>query len=243
MVWFKVDDTLPFHAKVVAAGNPAMGLWVRAGAWSAQQLTDGFIPDHMIDALGTKGQANRLAIVGLWRRGEREGVSGFEFHQWNEDGRQPTRESVEKERSEARERMRKAREAKRDKANGSDEVRANTGRSSGDVRSTPTRPDPTRPDPSLEENSIEGGSHVSSGAADEPPLYPDRCSRHGNTYEPGDCGHCADARKANLRFASIGPHNPATKPHCGECDETRMLRTRFGAIPCPNCNPAAEEAS
>lgn len=31
MPWFKVDDTLALHGKVVAAGNPAMGLWVRAG--------------------------------------------------------------------------------------------------------------------------------------------------------------------------------------------------------------------
>ena len=84
---------------------------------------------------------------------------------------------------------------------------------------------------------------MSSDSPLPPPLYPDRCRKHGNTYEPGDCGNCADARKANQRLASIGPHNPATKPHCGECDETRMLRTRFGAIPCPNCNPAAEVAS
>ncbi len=54
---------------------------------------------------------------------------------------------------------------------------------------------------------------------------------------------CRRWRKGNQRHASVGPHNPATKPHCGECDPTRMLRTRFGAIPCPNCNPAAERAS
>jgi hypothetical protein len=90
------------------------------------------------------------------------------------------------------------------------------------------------------EDFFRGVSHVSNGSDDEPPLFPDRCHKHGNTYEPGNCGNCADVRKTNLRLASIGPHNPATKPHCGECDETRMLRTRFGAIPCPNCNPAAE---
>lgn len=88
------------------------------------------------------------------------------------------------------------------------------------------------------------GSRADGPAAnDDPPLFPDRCSKHGNSYEPGKCGDCADARKANQRLASIGPHNPATKPHCGECDETRMLRTRFGAIPCPNCNPAAERSA
>lgn len=94
-----------------------------------------------------------------------------------------------------------------------------------------------------ESSSVRGVSHVSSDPGDDPPLYPDRCHKHGNTYEPGKCGDCADTRKANQRLASVGPHNPATKPHCGECDPTRMLRTRFGAIPCPNCNPAAERAS
>ena len=57
MPWFKVDDNLAFHHKVVAAGNAAMGLWVRAGAMCAQQLTDGFVPDHMVNTLGSKALA------------------------------------------------------------------------------------------------------------------------------------------------------------------------------------------
>lgn len=99
------------------------------------------------------------------------------------------------------------------------------------------------PHPQNSENSSRGGSHVSSGTGDEPPLYPDRCKRHSNTYEPPNCGQCADVRKARLQLASIGPHNPATKPHCGECDELRLLTTRFGTIPCPNCNPTAERSA
>jgi hypothetical protein len=106
------------------------------------------------------------------------------------------------------------------------------------VASSPTNPRTRTPSPTTT-TSVQGVSHLSRGD-DEPPLYPDRCSKHGNTYEPGNCGNCADARKAKQRLASVGAHNPATVPHCGECDETRMLRTRFGAIPCPNCNPAAE---
>lgn len=231
MTWFKVDDSLAFHAKTVQAGNAAMGLWVRAGSWSAQQLTDGFVPNHIVSALGNKKQAERLVSVGLWVALP----DGYVFHQWNEDGRQPTRAAVEKERAQARDRMQKAREARRA---GSAEVRANTGRSSGDVRST--RPVPARPDPSLEENSPMGVSHVSSDAADEPPLFPDHCPRHQHTYDPPDCGRCAEARKRRIQLASIGPHNPAKVPHCGECDELRLLTTRFGTIPCPNCNPAAE---
>jgi hypothetical protein len=148
---------------------------------------------------------------------------------------------VEKERAEARERMRKAREAKR-KASGSAEVQANTGRSSGDVRST--RPDPSRPGPSrpLEEDNFEGGSHVSSETP-KPPLYPDHCTAHAFVAAPGNCGDCADMRKAGRRLAVVGPHNPATKPHCGQCDETRHRETEFGVIRCPECHPRAEEAS
>jgi hypothetical protein len=103
MPWFKVDDNLTFHAKVVAAGNPAMGLWVRAGSWCALQLTDGFVPDHMLPALGTKAQAERLVSVRLWSRAE----GGYRFHEWA--ARQPRRVDVEAERAAARDRMREAR--------------------------------------------------------------------------------------------------------------------------------------
>ena len=67
MSWFKVDDQLAFNAKIVAAGNEAMGLWVRAGSWSAAQLTNGFIPEHMAIAM-----ANGMAKYGK-RYGKRYG--------------------------------------------------------------------------------------------------------------------------------------------------------------------------
>ena len=46
-------------------------------------------------------------------------------------------------------------------------------------------------------NAIRGGSHVSSGTPATPPLYSDRCERHGDDPAPGPCGNCADVRKAN----------------------------------------------
>jgi hypothetical protein len=45
---------------------------------------------------------------------------------------------------------------------------------------------------------LEGGSYVPN-ASDTPPLYPDHCEAHGNVAKPGNCGNCADARKANER--------------------------------------------
>jgi hypothetical protein len=111
MPWFKVDDNLAFHAKSVAAGNPAMGLWVRAGSWCSQQLTDGFVPDHIALSLGTKAQAARLVDVVLWHRV----AGGFRFHEWDEEGRQPSRAEVEKRRKDDRDRKAAARAALADK--------------------------------------------------------------------------------------------------------------------------------
>lgn len=90
MVWFKVDDGAAFHHKVIAAGNSAMGLWVRAGSWSAQQLTDGYVPEHMVTVLGTVVQARRLVRAGLWTEAE----GGYWFHDWTENDRNPTRDET-----------------------------------------------------------------------------------------------------------------------------------------------------
>lgn len=109
MPWFKVDDTLATHHKVVRAGNTAMGLWVRAGSWSASQLTDGFVPTQMIGVLGGKpADARRLVEAGLWHNTE----GGYVFHEWARDGRQPTRAETEEKRAAWRERQRRARATK-----------------------------------------------------------------------------------------------------------------------------------
>lgn len=94
MAWFKVDDQLAFHPKVLTAGNNAMGLWVRAGAWSSAQLTDGYIPASVLPVLGAKrSDAERLVTAGLWCKT----TNGYQFHQWEE--RNPRRSEVEEARS------------------------------------------------------------------------------------------------------------------------------------------------
>jgi hypothetical protein len=80
MTWFKVDDTFAFHSKTVEAGNAAIGLWTRAGAWSSQQLTDGKIPTSIARQLGSKREADRLVDVGLWFAEP----DGYRFWQWAE---------------------------------------------------------------------------------------------------------------------------------------------------------------
>ncbi len=43
MSWFRIDDGVAFHRKVIKAGNEAFGAWTRMGAHSSSQLTDGLI--------------------------------------------------------------------------------------------------------------------------------------------------------------------------------------------------------
>lgn len=103
-MWFKVDDNLAFHPKVLQAKNPAMGLWVRAGSWVAQQLTDGYVPLDIASSLGSRKEIERLTDTGLWvpERG------GFAFHQWTD--RNPCREQVEQRRSAGAKRLQRWRD-------------------------------------------------------------------------------------------------------------------------------------
>lgn len=78
MAWFQVDDQLAMHRKVCEAGNAAMGLWVRAGAWSMANLTEGFVSKSAAKTLGTSGQAKALVTAGLWV----EINGGYQFHEW-----------------------------------------------------------------------------------------------------------------------------------------------------------------
>lgn len=139
MPWFKVDDGLHAHRKVARAGIDAMGLWVVAGSWCADQLTDGFIPDYMARKLDPDFEVHAASLVAakLWVIGEKDDESGWWFHQWSEEGRQPTAESVNAKRDDARERMAKLRasraEAAKNKEKRSQDVRANKERSSANV--------------------------------------------------------------------------------------------------------------
>ena len=70
MVWFKVDDRFHHHPKAIAAGPAAIGLWTIAGSWSVDNLTDGFIPNHVLASLTPdthRGRlANRIVEGGVW---------------------------------------------------------------------------------------------------------------------------------------------------------------------------------
>lgn len=153
MVWFKVDDDLAFHHKTIAAGNAAMGLWVRAGSWSARHLTDGFVPDHVVIVIGTPAQAQRLVSAGLWAPAE----DGFRFHDWSgEPGqtRQPSAVEVRQKRAEAAERQRESRDRRRKINSLALPTALQDGRTADDAVSAPDAPIST-------DTQVNGHSHTS----------------------------------------------------------------------------------
>lgn len=115
MPWFKVDDGFHAHRKVARLGREdfdAVALWTVAGSWSADQLTDGWVPEYVAAKLDPdyERRAKALVRVGLWELAQHDGEPGWVFHGWSDPGRNPTAEQVEKEREATAERQRKFRE-------------------------------------------------------------------------------------------------------------------------------------
>ena len=143
MVWFKVDDKLHDHPKAWKAGVNALGLWTLAGSWCGDNLTDGFVPDYVAARWDKayKRLAARLVDAGLWEPVTRDGVTGWQFHDWTAPGMQPTAAKVKAERQAAADRQARA----RDKARESRRDTPSDSRASHTTSHGP--PDPTRPDP------------------------------------------------------------------------------------------------
>lgn len=108
MTWFKVDDDFWSHPKVIGLPLSAIGLWTKAGAYSAKFETDGRLNLAQIAPLGgRKRDIDRLVEAGLWVRT----LAGIEFVDWEQY--QPTKAQIAAERKARAERIRKWREARR----------------------------------------------------------------------------------------------------------------------------------
>lgn len=154
MAWYKVDDRLPTSRKVIRIPRSqraaAIGIWTLAGAWSAHDLTDGWIPAYMIEEWGgDEAHAEALISAGLWARADRDGDPGYQFVNWSEY--QPTRVSVEARREREREKKRGQRRDPGGKFAGQDTVpHVSPGDNTGTPLLSPresTVPVPSRPVP------------------------------------------------------------------------------------------------
>jgi hypothetical protein len=232
LTWFKVDDSFHSHPKVLAASPAALGLWVVAGSWSGSNLSDGFVPDHVLPRLvpDSVTLAKELTTAGLWKRVR----GGYRFHDWSDFN--PESGAVLAEREAARQRMRAVRarrkegetndkqedfkqglnkgRAKAEQAtsetvfpaqplNGSAEQQAN-------VRELFGNPDPTRPE--LLRGRSKSSTYDRVRAASEPPSP--RCPEHQENPTEAPCGRCADARRSRTRWDMADSERRRTAPQC-----------------------------
>jgi hypothetical protein len=113
MVWFRVDDGFYDHPKVLAAGNAAVGLWVRCGSWSSAKGTDGRIPLDTVRRMGRRDEINRATQARLWVPYDSEIIIP-DFLLYN-----PSKIDTDRRRAVDAERKRRAREnVERDPVNG-----------------------------------------------------------------------------------------------------------------------------
>lgn len=144
MGWFQVDDKFYAHPKFLRVGMAARGLWVTAGSWCAQNLTDGWLPEEVMPliALGQDVSDSVADLEGaaLWIRG----VGGWQFKDWT-DWNHP-REYHEKRLSRDRERKRKAALARWEKADETpSEAVSDSVRNPSGVRADSYAPNLTQP--------------------------------------------------------------------------------------------------
>lgn len=140
MTWFRLDDSWLMHPRMRAAGKDGRSLFVAAGTYCAQQLTDGWIDKTVLPIIAAQAEvpaklSTKLITVGVFEdHGDR--IRVHDFLDYN-----PSREKVEAERKAAAERQQRA----RDKARESRQTSRRDSHQTNAVSHGP--PDPTRPDP------------------------------------------------------------------------------------------------
>lgn len=78
MTFFPVGDEKAFDAAVIRAGNAAFGLWARAGSYTADKITGGYVPPEVALLLGTQDEIDALVREKLWTR-EKTKRGGYLF--------------------------------------------------------------------------------------------------------------------------------------------------------------------
>ena len=227
MSWFKVDDGFANSRPVLRIPRryrtQAVGLWVLAGTWCAKELTDGHVPEYLLEELAaTPAIAEQLVRAGLWETVE----DGYLFVGWAKY--QPTREQVLTSRAEATERQKRGRTAQRKAAEQRRSETVTQVSQCDNPVTTPEHsrdydcPDPTRPDPTRPSSVVtKGGGVTSVDAREEPPP----CPKHlENSDKP--CRVCKQRREW-LEAQAFNRERD-------ELEQRRRLK--LAAESCPDCH-------
>ena len=164
MSWVRLDDAMPHHPKIVAAGATAFALDVAAICYSNRYELDGFIADSSLPAVlpglpTPRKVAFRLCDVGRWNRDDERGgfvihdVSEYQFTADEQDEKRRKRAEAGRKGGRASGAARRAKAEATTKQMLHESFKANE-----------PRPDPTRPDPSIEVDTS-SGEHTPSGGA------------------------------------------------------------------------------
>lgn len=161
--WFKCDDKFHSHPKVEGLSLEAVGLWLLAGSWCADQGTDGRISETKLRQLGrcTENKlqrvVNELVRTSLWERvGTADGTVAYQFHDWADYNPETTRQDNTRKLKSAR--QKRWREKKRADVDASTQRLVDVSvdalhQRRGDVAETPP---PTRP---VYSDPLRGSAH------------------------------------------------------------------------------------
>ena len=144
MSWVRIDDKAWAHPKLSSLSGNAVRLWLWALCWCNQQESDGRIPSSVLRLLGGCGrEAKELVESGLWE----EADGGWQVHDYLQY--QPSKQQLEKTRTETRERVAAARERRRNAnvtpLHASTDLTCNANVTTAPTQPVPTQPNPTQP--------------------------------------------------------------------------------------------------
>ncbi|WP_067565937.1 hypothetical protein [Nocardia acidivorans] len=160
MTWFKVDDKFWSSPERLAASYAALGAWVTAGSYCADQLTDGIVSKNAQKMLGIRPKiARELVEIGLWLDHEN---GSFLFKNWSKYN--PSKVQVEARRERLRDagraggkRSGQSRRGELDESNSEPNAKHDASPKLSIVPSTNEASPvehPSRPDPSTTSNEV-----------------------------------------------------------------------------------------
>lgn len=190
VTWLKVDDQFGEHPKVRQLGAvraPALGVWLLCACWSANNLTDGWVPAEVARRFDPRlRHVGKLLAVGLLEAGNQKAENGYQLHDWSDY--QPTRAVVTAERD--RWRRRKADQRKSKMSHGEstrdshgDSPRDSHGDTEGMSRECPTgSPSPPVPVPVPRDTATPSGVAAESLRATAAPTEIKRAQSITDAY-------------------------------------------------------------
>lgn len=239
MAWFKVDDGMHSHPKILDAGNEAIGLWARCGSYCSHYLTEGFVKRDVALLYGDMALVDVLVKVGLFEPVE----GGWQMHDFLDYN--PTKEKVLAEREAAAKRQRDARErAKQAREKAAREAAAKNGHADSHGDSHAVTNSVTHGVSHIENCTHEstndpdrhGVTHASAEVAHEETLAPVL------SLVQGDAGHDVvdEMSRRDSRGESRAPRPDPTRPVLPTEVQEQNLLTLPTASPSADDQPASK---